>query len=404
MAEQARYSAIAVALHWAIALLIIGQIAGGFYMHNLPNASPVKYDLYQLHKSFGLSILVLTVFRLGWRLGHKVPPLPSATPPWQRFGARAAHWGFYALMLLIPLSGWAMVSVSPLDIPTVWFGMIPVPHLPFFGGVADRAGAEEFLIEVHELLAFAMIGLLVLHVGAALKHRLVDRDEVLQSMAPSRSAEWIGAAGIIAALCVGAVVYAVAPSAPASAAPEAGALPPAAASTPSAGPAGANWTVDYGASRLGFSGSEKGNAFEGTFGDFAATISFDPDNLETASIVVDVSTASGSTGDQIRDETMPGAEWFNTGAYPSARFVSQNVRRTGEGAYEAQGALTIKDFTQGVVLPFTLDIDGDAARAAGGVDLIRTDFGLGEKSSWLDEEGVALEVRVDFEIVAARAN
>ena len=399
MADQARYNAIAVALHWAIALLIIGQIAGGFYMHNLPNASPVKFDLYQLHKSFGLSILVLTVFRLGWRLAHKVPALPSATPPWQRFGARAAHWGFYALMLLIPLSGWAMVSVSPLEIPTVLFGVIPVPHLPFFGGVADRAGAEEFLIGVHEMLAFAMIALLVLHVGAALKHRVVDKDGVLQSMAPSRSGEWIGAAGIIAALCVGAVVYAVMPSAPASAAPEAGASPPAAASAP----AGANWTVDYGASRLGFSGNEKGNAFEGTFGAFAATIDFDPDNLAAASILVEVSTASGATGDQIRDETMPGAEWFNAGAYPTARFVSQDVRRTGEGAYEARGALTIKDFTQEIVLPFTLDIDGDAARAAGGVDLIRTDFGLGEESSWLDEEGVALEVRVDFEIVAARA-
>ncbi|VAW08545.1 hypothetical protein MNBD_ALPHA05-755, partial [hydrothermal vent metagenome] len=101
---QKRYSSVAVALHWAIAVLILTQIASGLYMAGLPNSSSVKFDLYQLHKSFGLSILGLTLIRLGWRLAHKPPALPSFMPGWQKLIARLTHWAFYALMLITPLA------------------------------------------------------------------------------------------------------------------------------------------------------------------------------------------------------------------------------------------------------------------------------------------------------------
>ena len=399
MSQDARYTSVAVAFHWAIAVLILGNIAGGIFMHNLPNASPIKFDLYQLHKSFGLSILILTLFRLGWRVAHKAPPLPAATPGWQRLGARAAHWAFYGLMLIIPLTGWAMVSVSPLDIPTHFFGVIPVPHLPFFGGVADPAAMEDLFAEVHEYLAFALLGLFVLHVGAALKHHFVDKDGVLQSMTVARKGEWIGVAAIFAALGLGMIVYAVTPSS--------NAAEPGAAQTDVAAPLGAAgdaplWTVDDGASRLGFSGTEKGAAFSGAFSEFSAEIRFDPDNLAGSSISVVVAPRSAATGDATRDSTMPGGDWFDAGDYPSATFVSEDIRAGEGGAYEAHGVLTIKDFAKEIVLDFTVDIEGEAARAEGGVDLIRTDFGLGVDDSWLNDEGVALEVRVDFEIEAGR--
>ncbi|MCK5750531.1 MAG: cytochrome b/b6 domain-containing protein, partial [Oricola sp.] len=86
--SAARYSPVAAILHWTIAALIIGQIFGGMYMHGLPNSSPVKFDLYQLHKSFGLTVLALSLVRLGWRFTHKAPPLPAAMPGWQKFAAR----------------------------------------------------------------------------------------------------------------------------------------------------------------------------------------------------------------------------------------------------------------------------------------------------------------------------
>ena len=398
MAAQARYNTVAVALHWAIALIIVGNIAGGVFMHNLPNSSPIKFDLYQLHKSFGLAVLALSLARLGWRLTHKVPALPERTPAWQRLGARAAHWGFYALMIATPLAGWAMVSVSPTDIPTYLFGVIPVPHLPFFAGVADRAAAEDLFAEAHEYLAFAMLGLLALHIGAALKHRFLDRDSVLQSMAMATRREWAGFAVILAVLGFGAAVYALAPATGGAAvAQEAAGLQPEAE-----GAGAANWTVDYDASRLGFSGMENDQAVEGAFSDFAAEIYFDPDDLDASWILVAVAPGSAATGDSIRDSILPGGEWFNVNAYPAATFVSRDIRQTGEGAYEARGALSIKQFTREIVLPFTLEIDGDKARATGGVDLIRTDFGLGEADAWLETDGVALEARVDVEIVAVR--
>lgn len=402
MIENPRYTAIAITLHWAIAVLILGNVAGGLFMHNLPNSSPIKFDLYQLHKSFGLSILLLSVVRLGWRLTHKAPPLPSGTPGWQKLGARAAHWAFYGLMLSIPLVGWAMVSVSPLDIPTYFFGVIPVPHLPFFAGVADRAGWEDILAETHEYLAFGLLGLLALHVGAALKHHFIDKDNVVKSMAPARRREWIGFAAIFAVLGFGAVVYAIAPVPASGTSSAAAPLDVQAGSSEEA--AVSSWLVDYGASRLGFIGSEHGRSFNGSFEEFSAEINFDPDNLEASRILVVVSALSAGTGDSTRDSTIPSSEWFDAENFPTARFISEDIRESGEGAYEAHGILMIKEYIREIVLPFTLEIDGAKANAQGGVDLIRTDYGLGLDDSWLNAEGVALEVRVKFEIEAERTD
>ncbi|MFC3303015.1 cytochrome b [Parvularcula lutaonensis] len=181
MTDQSRYTAVAKFLHWLIALIILIQIPFGFYMHNL-EPSEFKFTLYQLHKSAGLIVLALALFRLYWRLTHPIPPLPAAMPNWQKIVARFTHVAFYVLIIGIPLTGWAMVSASTLGIDTKIFFLIPVPHLP----VPQGEEQVEFWIEVHELLAKATIGLLVLHVGAALKHHFHDRDDILIRMLPER--------------------------------------------------------------------------------------------------------------------------------------------------------------------------------------------------------------------------
>lgn len=186
-AESRRYTGVAVALHWLIALMVIGQLAGGLYMTKLPDTEPaLKFQLYQLHKSFGVTILMLTLVRIGWRLTHKPPALPEKMPGWERLLARGAHFGFYVLLIVIPLVGWAVVSSSPFadSVQTYLFGVVHWPHLPFFEGVADRKGLSHDIAEIHEYLAFAMIGLIGLHVAAALKHQVVDRDEVLSHILP----------------------------------------------------------------------------------------------------------------------------------------------------------------------------------------------------------------------------
>lgn len=418
-------------------------------MHQLPNSSVIKFDLYQLHKSFGLSILALALFRLGWRLTHRAPALPTAMPGWQKLAARGLHWVFYALMILTPLAGWAIVSVSPTDIPTKWFGIFTVPHLPFFGGETSRA-LEDMMEERHEILAFAILYLLALHVAAALKHQFFDKDGVMSSIIPEKKRHWMGAGAIVAVLAAGALFYLAAPSA--RPAPAERALPshshdhkdssaPANAGassiehsddghehqaveaekatadavavdsnaavlveTPSSDEHShsAVWAVDYGASALKFTGLESGAKFEGVFSDFTAAISFDPDDLANATISVSVSTVSASTGNELRDSSLPGSEWFDVKNHPTATFTSTSVRKVGAG-YEADGALTIKNFKRPVTLEFSLDNDGHEAVAIGHVNLVRTDFGLGEASSWLDEEGVGLEVGVEFEIHATRS-
>ncbi len=392
--SEGRYHPVAAILHWTIAALIIGQIIGGLYMHGLPNSSPVKFDLYQLHKSFGLTVLFLSLVRLGWRLTHKTPSLPPSVPAWQKLAARATHWAFYALMILTPLAGWAIVSVSPTDIPTKWFGLIPVPHLPFFGGVADREAAEHLFEEQHEVLAKIIIGLLILHVGAALKHAFVDKDGVFQSMVPAQNRAWLGLAGIFAALGAASLFYVLTAETPAQAGTS---------HSPSRSAGAGNWAVDYDLSKLVFVGSENGNEFRGEFGNFEVNITFDPDDLDDAEIRVTVATASAATGDSLRDSNLPGSEWFDVKNHPQATFESTDVRAAEDG-YVVDGTLIIKDVERPVTLEFDLDIEGDEAHAAGHASLVRTNFNLGENSSWLEEEGVALDVRVEFEIHATRKN
>ena len=180
-----RYSTVAILLHWLIAVMIIGMVVMGIYMTGLPDARmSEKFELYQLHKSFGITVLLLSLIRLGWRLTHRAPPLPAEMPGWEQWAARLTHVAFYLLMIGIPLSGWAMVSASPWNLPTVLFGTIDWPHLPYFSTVADKPATEGMLKDLHEALAFGTVALLLLHVAAALKHHFIEGDDVLARMLP----------------------------------------------------------------------------------------------------------------------------------------------------------------------------------------------------------------------------
>ena len=178
--ETARYTRIAISLHWLIALLIIGQLAGGKIMMALDPA-PIKFELFQLHKSFGFIILGLSVLRLIWRLMHRPPALPDNLKPWEKYAAKLTHIGFYGFMIGLPLSGWAMVSASTPKITTKIFKAIKVPDLP---GIARTDAMEALTKNVHEFMAYALIALLLLHIGAALKHHFVLKDGVLRRMLP----------------------------------------------------------------------------------------------------------------------------------------------------------------------------------------------------------------------------
>lgn len=181
--SRSRYSIGAIWFHWIIGLLIIGNLIGGltvdYWLDNPdPSMKQIGFQIIQIHKSIGLTVLVLSIARLGWRLAHPVPPLPDHMTPLERMLARLTHYGFYALMLLMPLSGWAMVSTGKLQFPILWFGLFEVPLLPL-----DKSLGGLFH-ESHEILGWITIATLALHVAGALKHHYLDRDDVLARMLP----------------------------------------------------------------------------------------------------------------------------------------------------------------------------------------------------------------------------
>jgi len=177
-APSNRYTLTAIALHWLLAVLIVGTFGVGLYMHELP-VSPTRLKLYNWHKWAGMAVLALSALRLLWRLTHR-PPADAPAPLWQQRAAHATHGLLYLLFFAVPLVGWAYSSAA--GYPIVWFGVLPLPDFV----PVDRALAEA-IKPWHERLAFALAALVVLHVAAAIKHQVIDRDGLINRMRPGRA-------------------------------------------------------------------------------------------------------------------------------------------------------------------------------------------------------------------------
>jgi cytochrome b561 len=175
-----RYDPIAVTLHWVIACSIIAMIPLGFFMEDLPIS--IRFDAYAIHKSLGITVLGLSIFRLIWRFLNPPPALPDTLKPLERLLAKTAHWALYFLMVAMPLSGWLMVSASR-KYPTVYFWMGEVPFIPMPAGMDPKA-AKDVFYAAHEYLAFVAIALITLHLFAALKHHFIYKDTTLTRMLP----------------------------------------------------------------------------------------------------------------------------------------------------------------------------------------------------------------------------
>lgn len=169
----ARYTRVAMWLHWIIAALVVANLSIGL----LRGPVPALRALMPAHKAIGLTVLALTLVRIGWRLAHPAPRLPGSVPPWQKGAAHLNHTLLYLLLLAMPLTGWLLVSGAERR-PLTWLGLFRVPFLPVSPATADQADGA------HALLGWLMLALVAVHVSAALYHRLVLRDGVLGRMAP----------------------------------------------------------------------------------------------------------------------------------------------------------------------------------------------------------------------------
>jgi cytochrome b561 len=179
------YGWVAIVLHWTIAVLIVGQWTLGKVMQNVADQR-LSFDLIQWHKSFGFLILALAVLRLAWRLLNPRPALPVEMSGLERQAAGWTHRALYALMLVMPFTGWAIASTTVLEIPTFAFYLFVVPDLP----MAKSDHAEALWTSVHQTLGWLLLAFVVLHVAAALRHHFLLRDGVLSRMmkpdAPSK--------------------------------------------------------------------------------------------------------------------------------------------------------------------------------------------------------------------------
>lgn len=177
-AQTARYTGGAIFLHWLIAALIAFNFAAAWYAEGL--AKPERMQVMTNHKAVGLTILILSLARLAWRLTHRPPPLNPALKTWEKTLARIVHTLFYVLMIGLPLGGWLTHSYFSGGKPISAFGLFSYPGLP----VARNPALGETMGGLHGTFAWFLLGLAALHVAGALKHQFIDKDRELQRMLP----------------------------------------------------------------------------------------------------------------------------------------------------------------------------------------------------------------------------
>ena len=185
--SEIRFGLVALSLHWLIAALFLTMLAIGVVMTRLPLTDPWTFPLFQLHKSIGATIFLFVCARVAWRAGNAPPALPASLKPYERLAAHATHWGLYAALFIMPLTGWVIVSASAFGIPTVLYGLVPLPHIGFVAEHPHKASIETVASWTHAIVASGAAALIVLHVAAAFWHHLVKRDDVLTRMLPSRA-------------------------------------------------------------------------------------------------------------------------------------------------------------------------------------------------------------------------
>lgn len=422
-ARHPRYAVVAIAMHWLIAAAIILQVSLAGRMEGPP--TPASFAVTQLHKSVGITILLVSLARLAWRLLNPPPPLPDSMPVWEKRLSGLVHLGFYGLMIGMPLTGWVMVSASKLAFPTLLYGAVPWPDVPGLAQLAPAAKAtwHDAAKFGHDALAKLIYVLLALHVAGVLKHQLFSRDEpVLARMAPgARPGRWLEPRLFIIALSLVAVFAfgrwvqvkppGLAPPAPAVAPVE---PPPAIAASapvataPQAGGSGEvdapaepmTWAVAPG-SVLGFSTTWAGSAIEGRFARWTADIAFSPRALDRSRVKVIVDLASVASGDTQRDASLTGADWFDAANHPKAVFTARKFEQTGPDRFVAHGTLSLRGADKPQDVAFRLQIDGDKARARGVTSLDRTAFGVGQ-GEWASTDQIPAKVSISLDIKATR--
>ncbi len=360
-------------------------------MTHLDATDPLRYSLTQWHKSFGIAVLLLALFRIVWRLTHKPPALPDGTHGFERVASAVTHLLLYLLMVMIPLTGWVMVSASPLNLETLLFGVITWPHISFVAEMTAREQIAEQFANAHLWLGNLTILLVLLHTSAALFHQWVHRDHLLSRMVISDSHRRAGdlkhglVAGVL--LAAGGGLFLVSLVTESSGSPSTGQSVAGAAESSVAS------DTETRESSVGFTAMQSGSPLEADFTEATVELMIDQQAPDTSTLTAVVMTASVKSDDAQLDATMVTADWFASSEFPQATFNSTGFSRVSDNQYQVTGELTIRQNTQ--VISFDLMLEGGVG--SGEFVINRGDFEVGDGGQ---DEFVDPEVVIRFAVTA----
>lgn len=352
----------------------------GLYMTELSESDPFRYTLTQWHKSFGVITLLLITWRVFWRTTHPAPTPSENLRPWEKQLAGLNHVLLYAMILIIPVSGWIMVSASPLDLPTLVFNKIPWMHLPPFDSLPNKEEISQLFGRVHAISAKFLILLLAAHIGAVLRHRFVLHDGVMERMSPKApDGRWVAGTrstfGAILLIFSGLGLYSYIGSSQ---------LP----------------LTSAGKSQVHFEFTVQNQTQEGLFAESTVDMMIDRDSPTNNRLQATVYTSTVSTGNAQIDATLRDEDWFDPTNHPQAIFNSQRLAPLGEGSYSASGTLSIKGIVREYSFPVDLTDSGNMRVAQGSLTINRLDFKLGLDTQPDDVMvGYLVTIKFKFEVL-----
>lgn len=416
--STSHYGSVTKTFHWLTALLLISTFVLGLIASDLSHeilstsfdGSQATMDravlLFSLHKTLGLATFVVALGRILWAISQPKPGLLHPENKPEALAAEVVHWVLYGAMVLTPLTGWIHHAATTGFAPIWWpFGQ----NLPF---VPKSENFADLMAVLHWISTETLKITFLLHVAGALKHVVIDRDATLRRMLPgSRNlptppAQKHSALPAVIALAVWGGVFVagiqIAHNGD-SHSHEADDHDTAELSqTDASGTANqddsqaGNWQVEEGS--LGITIQQMGSGVSGSFDSWTAAIQFEepvaPGPAGSVTVEIDISSLKLGT---VSDQAM-GPDYFDEGQFPSARFDAE-IEKLADG-YQAVGTLTIRDKSQPLTLPFTLDLEDDHAEMRAQVTVNRMDFdiGLGTK----DEGTLGFDVVIDVELEAER--
>lgn len=383
-----KFSNVSRFFHWLIAGLIISQYCLAKLAEIAKSNDQVLDQLALLanHKSIGITVLLLAVLRLAYRLKYPPVKIASSMPLWQHYASNVSHVLLYTFLFAMPLSGWLMSSAKAYSVS--WFNLFALPDF-----IAPSESLADVFHTVHHYLAEALFVVTMVHVAAALKHHFIDKDEVLTGMAGRKS--WLL---LLITVFISMAIFGRLFSLGSNDVANQQQLEPKDATIQAIVKSDLpTWKIDYQDSFIKFTGDQAGAAFSGVWQKWQADIQFDAEDLSKARFNVSIDPSSGFTNDQERDDTIRSPEFFDVMQFIDARYQASDFSVDSNG-FTANGTLTMKGFRSDAILSFNVIEENGKIILTGTAPLDRLVWNIGS-GDWTDTSWVGQQVVVEVRVV-----